>query len=37
MKTISASEARATLYNLIDDTAETHVPVIITGKKTMRC
>ena len=33
MKTISASEARATLYNLIDETAETHIPVVITGKR----
>lgn len=33
MKTISASDARATLYNLIDETAETHIPVIITGKR----
>lgn len=33
MKTISASDARATLYNLIDETAESHIPVIITGKR----
>ena len=33
MKTISASEARATLYHLIDETAETHIPVTITGKR----
>ena len=33
MKTISASEARATLYHLIDETAESHIPVIITGKR----
>ena len=33
MKTISASDARATLYNLIDETAETHIPVTITGKR----
>lgn len=33
MKTISASKARATLYSLIDETTETHMPVIITGKR----
>jgi antitoxin YefM len=33
MKTISASEARARLYNLIDETAESHIPVTITGKR----
>lgn len=30
---ISATQARANLYRLIDDTAEFHKPVLITGKK----
>nr|WP_315256175.1 type II toxin-antitoxin system Phd/YefM family antitoxin [uncultured Duganella sp.] len=33
MDTISASEARARLYNLIDEAAASHVPVTITGKR----
>lgn len=33
MDTISASEARARLYNLIDETAANHAPVTITGKR----
>lgn len=33
MNTISASEARAQLYNLIDETAASHAPVTITGKR----
>ena len=33
MDTISASQARATLYKLIDDAAESHAPVTITGKR----
>jgi prevent-host-death family protein len=33
MDTISASHARAQLYNLIDETAASHVPVTITGKR----
>ncbi|TFW26630.1 type II toxin-antitoxin system Phd/YefM family antitoxin [Duganella callida] len=33
MDTISASEARARLYNLIDETAANHAPVQITGKR----
>ena len=33
MNTISASEARARLYNLIDETAANHVPITITGKR----
>ena len=34
MKTITASEARADwLYHLIDETAETHIQVTITGKQ----
>jgi antitoxin YefM len=34
MITLTASEARAGLYRLIDQTAETHKPVVISGKRT---
>lgn len=33
MDTISASKARAKLYELIDETAASHAPVTITGKR----
>ncbi|QJD90248.1 type II toxin-antitoxin system Phd/YefM family antitoxin [Duganella dendranthematis] len=33
MDTISASEARARLYTLIDEAAASHAPVTITGKR----
>ena len=33
MSTLTASEARAKLYRLIDETAQSHVPVRITGKR----
>ena len=33
MDTISASDARSRLYNLIDETAVSHTPVTITGKR----
>lgn len=33
MSTLSASEARANLYRLIDEVTETHTPVRITGKR----
>jgi antitoxin YefM len=33
MDTISASLARANLYKLIDEAAESHAPVTITGKR----
>lgn len=33
MPTISATEARATLYTLLDEIAVTHEPVLITGKR----
>ena len=33
MTTINATEARAKLYRLIDKTAESHQPVIISGKR----
>jgi len=32
MTTLNVTEARASLYKLIDDTAASHQPVIITGK-----
>ncbi len=34
MATITASEARSKLYRLIDETAASHEPVLITGKRT---
>jgi antitoxin YefM len=33
MQTLTASEARANLYRLIDETAESHKPIIISGKR----
>lgn len=33
MTTITASEARAGLYRLIDQAAESHKPVVISGKR----
>ena len=33
MDAISASQARARLYKLIDEAAESHAPVTITGKR----
>jgi prevent-host-death family protein len=33
MTTITASEARASLYRLIDQAAESHKPVVISGKR----
>ena len=33
MTALTASEARANLYRLIDETAESHQPVLITGKR----
>jgi len=33
MNTVTASQARAGLYRLIDQTAETHRPVFISGKR----
>ena len=33
MDIISASEARERLYHLIDETAASHAPVTITGKR----
>ena len=34
MQTLTASEARANLYRLIDQAAESHQPIAIAGKKT---
>jgi antitoxin YefM len=34
MATITASEARSKLYRLIDETAASHQPILITGKRT---
>ena len=34
MQTMTASEARANLYRLIDQAAESHQPITISGKKT---
>jgi len=33
MATISATKARAVLYRLIDEAAETHEPIEITGRR----
>lgn len=33
MSTLTASEARAKLYRLIDEAAESHEPIKITGKR----
>ena len=34
MPTLTASEARANLYRLIDEAAESHQPIHIAGKRT---
>ena len=33
MQTLSASTARTNLYRLIDEAAESHQPLVITGKR----
>lgn len=33
MPILSATEARANLYRLIDEAAESHRPIVITGKR----
>lgn len=33
MQTLSASEARANLYRLMDETAKSHQPITICGKR----
>jgi len=34
MPTLSVSEARSKLYRLLDQVSETHIPAMITGKRT---
>ncbi len=34
MSVLKATEARANLYKLIDETAESHKPIFISGKRT---
>jgi len=34
MHALKASEARANLYRIIDETAASHEPIIISGKRT---
>ncbi|MDP2678631.1 MAG: type II toxin-antitoxin system Phd/YefM family antitoxin [Rhodoferax sp.] len=34
MQSVTASEARANLYRIIDETAASHEPIIISGKRT---
>ena len=34
MAIVDATEARTRLCNLIDETSQTHKPIVITGKKT---
>ena len=34
MHALTASEARANLYRLMDETAQSHEPVMISGKRT---
>ena len=34
MNVLTASEARANLYRIIDETAESHEPILISGKRT---
>jgi len=33
MRTLSASEAHSNLYRLMDQTAESHQPIVITGRR----
>ena len=33
MSTLNATEARSKLYSLIDETASSHQPIVITGKR----
>ncbi len=33
MTILNATEARSRLYTLIDETTETHQPIVITGKR----
>ena len=34
MKTLTATQARKQMYRLLDEVAETHQPIQITGKRT---
>ena len=34
MRTLTASEARTNLYRLMDQSAESHQPILISGKRT---
>jgi len=34
MTILNATDARSKLYTLIDETASTHEPIVITGKRT---
>lgn len=34
MNTLTASEARSNLYRLMDQVAESHQPIVISGKRT---
>jgi antitoxin YefM len=34
MNTLTASEVRSNLYRLMDQAAETHQPIVISGKRT---
>ena len=34
MHAVTASEARANLYRMIDETAQSHQPLLISGKRT---
>ncbi len=36
MAGITATEARSNLYRLIDETAESHQPIVIMGKLTLQ-
>ncbi len=33
MTTLTATEARANLYKLLDEVADTHEPILITGRR----
>lgn len=33
MTTLTASEARANLYRLVDEAAQSHEPIVISGKR----
>ncbi|MCH7859629.1 MAG: type II toxin-antitoxin system Phd/YefM family antitoxin [Candidatus Marinimicrobia bacterium] len=33
MKTVPVTQARSNLYKLLDETAQTHEPVLVTGKR----